>query len=87
MKIFNQLMKEATKPRRQALVNMIGKINPWVITPFKDSKGRIIYKTTKETYFVISNYKKYYGIKAAEPSHLLAKAPKAIRPVRIIKKM
>jgi hypothetical protein len=83
MKIFNQLMKEATKPRRQALINMFGKITPWVITPFKDSKGRIIYKTTKETYFVISNYKKYYGIKAAGPSHLLAKAPKAIRPKRV----
>jgi len=79
---FNSLIKEATKTRRQALVNMFANKKPWIVTPYRDRKGRVIYKAVKETYFVISNYKKYYGIKAAGPAHLLAKAPKAIRPAR-----
>lgn len=83
MKRFNALVKEATKTRRNALAEIIGNRIPWVVTPYKDRKGRVIYKAVKETYFVISNYKKYYGIKAAGPAHLLPKAPKAIRPIRV----
>lgn len=80
MKRFNALLKHATKTRREQL---LGNRIPYVVTPYKDRKGRVIYKATRETYFVVSNYKKYYGIKAASPSHLIKKAPKAIRPLRI----
>lgn len=80
MKRFDALVKQATKTRREQL---LGNRIPYVVTPYKDKKGRVIYKAVKETYFVVTNYKKYYGIKAAFPFHLLAKAPGPIRPRRI----
>lgn len=83
MKRFNALLKHVTKTRREQLANLLGNRIPYVVTPYKDRKGRVIYKAVRETYFVVSNYKKYYGIKAASPSHLIKKAPKAIRPLRI----
>jgi len=79
MKRFNALVNQATKTRQQQL---LGNRIPYVVTPYKDRKGRVIYKATRETYFVVSNYKKYYGIKAAYPLHLIKKAPQAIRPAR-----
>jgi len=81
MKRFNALVKETTKTRKELLANLLkGKLRPYVPTPYKDRKGRTIYRAVKETYFVISNYKKYYGIKAASPIHLLSRAPRAIKP-------
>jgi hypothetical protein len=82
MKRFDSLMKQATKTRLAQLNNILKNRIPYVVTPYKDRKGRVIYKATKETYFVISNYKKYYGIKAAGPVHMLSRAPRAIRPAR-----
>lgn len=83
MKRFNALVKHATRTRREQLANLIGNRIPYVATQYKDRKGRVIYKAIRETYFVVSNYKKYYGIKAASPSHLIKKAPRAIRPARV----
>jgi hypothetical protein len=74
---FNSLIKESKKTRREML---LGNTKPFVVTPYRDRKGRVIYKAVRETYFVISNYRKYYGIKAAGPAHLIKNAPRAIRP-------
>ena len=55
MKRFNALVKHATRTRREQLANLIGNRIPYVATPYKDRKGRVIYKAVRETYFVVSN--------------------------------
>ena len=60
----NALLKLAKGPtRREALLKIIGKI-PWMITKFKNTKGRPFYVTLKGTYIIRSNGKSLYGRKS-----------------------
>jgi hypothetical protein len=73
----NALLKAAKAPaptRRQSLMKIIGPL-PWIITQYKNTKGRPFYVTLKGSYIVRVNGKSMYGRKA-NSCHVPAK----IRP-------
>jgi hypothetical protein len=65
--------------RREALVKLIGPF-PWVVTKYKDTKGRPFYLTMKGTFVVRSNGKSLYGRKSSS-----CNVPEKIRPRRCAK--
>ena len=80
------LMKQATRSRASLLLSAAASKKPVSvvvsITPYKNSKGRAILQLTRTTYVVRDGGKYLYGLKARSPLHLLASAPRAIRPRR-----
>ena len=71
----NALLKATKGPtRREALMKIIGPI-PYMITGYKNTKGRPFYVTLKGTYIIRVNGKSVYGRKA-NSCHVPAK----IRP-------
>ena len=82
----NALMKQATRTRASLLLSMAASKKPVSVlvsvTPYKNSKGRVILQLTRTTFVVRDGGKYLYGIKARSPLHLLATAPRAIRPRR-----
>ena len=71
----NALLKATKGPtRREALMKIIGPI-PYLITGYKNTKGRPFYVTLKGTYIIRVNGKSVYGRKA-NSCHVPAK----IRP-------
>ena len=80
------LMKQATRTRASLLLSAAASKRPTSvivsITPYKNSKGRAILQLTRTTYVVRDGGKYLYGLKARSPLHLLASAPRAIRPRR-----
>jgi len=80
-------MKQATRSRASLLLSTAASKKPVSVlvsvTPYKNSKGRAILQLTRTTYVVRDVGGKYlYGLKARSPLHLLATAPRAIRPRR-----
>lgn len=65
--------------RRQALLKKMG-IAKRIPVPFYNKKGRQFFLTMKGKYVVRHQGKSLYGLKATDP-----RAPKAIRPKRILK--
>lgn len=60
----NALLKATKGPtRREALMKIIGPI-PYMITGYKNTKGRPFYVTLKGTYIIRVNGKSVYGRKA-----------------------
>ena len=60
----NALLKASKGPtRREALMKLIGPI-PWLITKYKNTKGRPFYVTLKGTYIVRVDGKSLYGRKS-----------------------
>jgi len=60
----NALLKATKGPtRREALMKLIGPI-PYMITGYKNTKGRPFYVTLKGTYIIRVNGKSVYGRKA-----------------------
>jgi len=59
--------------RRTALLRQVGSL-PWIITGFKDMKGRPFYVTLKGSYIVRVDGKSLYGRKARS-----CQVPKKIR--------
>jgi hypothetical protein len=60
----NALLKASKGPtRREALLKLVGPI-PWMITNYKNTKGRPFYVTLKGTYIVRVDGKSLYGRKS-----------------------
>jgi hypothetical protein len=71
----NALLKQTKGlTRRQALMRQIGEL-PWIITPYKNTKGRPFYVTLKGSYIVRIDGKSFYGRKSKS-----CNVPKKIRP-------
>lgn len=62
LKRRNALLQTATKkaPRRRQLLGIL----PWLVTPYKNMKGRPIYVTLRGSYIVRVDGKSLYGRKA-----------------------
>ena len=86
MKRRNALLAESRRTRASLLLEMASKKKPIGVivhmTPYKNSKGRSILQLIRTTYVVRNGSKTIYGLKAHSPLHLLAHAPRAIRPRR-----
>ena len=80
----NALMKQATRSRASLLLSAAASKKPVSVlvslTPYKNSKGRAILQLTRTTFVVRDGGRYLYGRKAYSPLHLLASAPRAIRP-------